>query len=85
MKAIKNMKDALEFVASFDEGNVWIFSDSTISMPNGGSTEIRKHNEQFYQFSSGQNWSDQQEEHIPNIPSFVWKHRADIRCGEWSR
>ena len=83
MKAIHNLHEALAFVAQFDDGNIWIFKDSRISMVNGGNTEIRYHDGEFYNYSWGQNWRDQQENLIPDIERYVWKNRKSIKNGRW--
>ena len=82
-RAIRNMNDVKAFVERFNDGDIWIFRDSSISMVGGGATEIKKRDDSFYQFSQGPNWRDQEETYIADIHSFVWKNRADIRRGEW--
>jgi len=83
MYPIHNMKEALDFADRFKDGSIWIFRDPKISMPNGGATEIRKKGEDFYSYSSGENWYDQQEEIIADIGSYIWKNRRAIRKGGW--
>lgn len=80
---IRDMKDCIAFAKEFKNGDTWCFPDSRLSMPTGGTTEIRKRGDKFYQYSSGQNWWDKQQEIIESIGSFIWKHRADIRMGNW--
>ena len=84
MKAIHNMKEALAFASKFrGRGGIFIFRDSHISMVNGGCTEIRFHDGEFYNYSYGYNWCDQQESPIMDIEKYIWKNRKSIKNGRW--
>jgi len=80
---INNKQDCKKFLATFKDGDSFLFRDSKISMMNGGATTITRKNDEFFSHSSGQNWSDQKREKITNPSSFVWKHRKDIVGGMW--
>ncbi|MBN2220530.1 MAG: hypothetical protein JW697_09690, partial [Kosmotogaceae bacterium] len=80
---IKNKNDAKAFLGKFTTASVFLFRDSSISMVGGGATRITYDGEDYHQFSSGQNWSDQRKEVISEPISFVYRHRKDIRDGEF--
>jgi len=53
--------DPEDLMKEIDEGHlVFLMNDSDISMVNGGNTEYGKDEDGYYQFSSGQNWRDQE-------------------------
>jgi len=63
--------------------NGFSFENSDISMPNGGSTTIYILHGEYYQFSSGQNWSDQEPTLIGDLDDcvqFVFSNRKDINA-----
>lgn len=83
MKTIKSKFDAAEFAARLKAKDIssgqevfrFYYKISNESV----MTKIFRDNEgDFYSFSSGSNWQDQEKNYIGNIKQYIWDYRKEI-------